>query len=96
MTAAVALAVALCPGLAIADPRDHDTARHAVERGEIKTLADILTVVRNKLPGEVVGVKIERQRSRWYYELRVADSNGRLFEVHVDAQSGAIDRIREK
>lgn len=96
MTLGIALAAVLCPGLATADPRDHDTARQAVERGEIKALADILTVVRNKLPGEVVGVKIEQERSRWYYELRVADGKGRLFEVYIDAQSGAIDRIKEK
>jgi uncharacterized membrane protein YkoI len=81
-----------------ADDRKHDQdmVRQAVERGEIKTLADILTVVRNKLPGEVVRVKIEQKRSRWYYELRVADAKGRLFEVYVDAQTGAIERVKEK
>ena len=76
--------------------RDQDAARQAVERGEVKPLTDILAVVRNRLPGEVVGVKIERKRSRWVYELRVADSKGRLFEVYVDAQTAAIDRIEEK
>lgn len=76
--------------------RDQDAVRQAVERGEIKALADILTIVRSKLPGEVVGVKIEQQRSRWYYEFRVVDAKGRLFEVYIDAQSGAIDRVKEK
>ena len=33
---------------------------------------------------------------RWLYELRVTDAKGRLFEVYVDAHSGAIDRIKEK
>lgn len=83
---------------AVADGRkdDQDAARQAVERGEIKPLADILAAIRGKLPGDVVGVEIERKRDRWYYEFRVADPKGRLFEVYVNAQNGAIDRIREK
>lgn len=76
--------------------RDQDTTRQAVERGEIKPLADILAAIRSKLPGEVVGVEIEQKRGRWFYEFRVADPKGRLFEVYVDAGSGAIDRIKEK
>lgn len=76
--------------------RDQDTAREAVERGEIKPLAEVLVAVRSRLPGDIVGVKIEKKRSRWYYEFRVADAKGRLFEVYVDAQTAAIDRIEEK
>jgi uncharacterized membrane protein YkoI len=76
--------------------RDQDTVRQAVERGEIRALAEILTVVRGELRGDVVKIKIERERGRWYYEIRVVDGEGRLFEVYVDAKSGAIDRIKEK
>ena len=95
---ALLLTLACFAAGALADDHKHDQdmVRQAVERGEIKALADILTVVRNRLPGEVVGVKIEQEKSRWYYELRVADGKGRLFEVYVDAKSGAIDRIKEK
>lgn len=75
---------------------DQDTARQAVERGEVKPLAEVLAAVRSKLPGDVVGVKIEKKRSRWYYEFRVADAKGRLFEVYVDAQTATIDRVEEK
>ena len=67
-----------------------------MERGEIKALADILNAIRSKLPGDVVGVEIEQKKGRWFYEFRVADTKGRLFEVHVDAHSGVIDRIKEK
>lgn len=78
------------------DRRDQYTVRQAVERGEIKALAEILGAIRNQLPGDVVGVEIEQKNGRWLYELRVADKKGRLFEVYVDARSGAIDRIKEK
>jgi uncharacterized membrane protein YkoI len=66
----MALLLALtCPAAeAVAEGRDdQDAARQAVERGEIKPLADILVAIRGKLPGDVVGVEIERKRDRWYY-----------------------------
>nr|WP_246583285.1 PepSY domain-containing protein [Bradyrhizobium iriomotense] len=73
-----------------------DAVRRAVEAGEIKSLADILALLRGKLPGQVAGVEIERQRDRWIYEFRIVDEKGRLYEVHVDARSGEIERIKEK
>lgn len=81
-------------GAAIA--RDQDEARRAVEAGEIRPLADILNIVRGKLPGEVVGVKLDREAGAWTYEFRVVDEKGRLFEIHVDARSGELERTREK
>jgi len=76
--------------------RDHDVARQAVERGEIKSLAEIQQVVRDKLPGEIAGVKIEREGGRLNYEFRIVGPRGRLLKVHVDAATGEIGSIREK
>lgn len=97
------LAIALVSALAVFaagaradDGRDHDMARQAVERGEIKPLAEILQIVRDKLPGEIAGVKIERKNGRLVYELRIVGAEGRLLEVHVDAATGEIGRTREK
>ena len=90
--AAALLIAAGAPALA----RDHDDARRAVETGEIRPLADILDVVKGKLPGEVVGVKLEREAGAWKYEVRVVDGKGRLFEIHVDARSGEVERTKEK
>ena len=87
---------AFAAGARADDDRDHDVARHAVERGEIKPLAEILQVLRDKLPGEIAGVKIERKGGRLVYELRIVSAGGRLLEVHVDAATGEIDRTREK
>jgi uncharacterized membrane protein YkoI len=78
------------------DDHDHDVARRAVERGEIKSLAEILQTVRDKLPGEVASVKLERERGRLVYEFRVVGARGRLLEVYVDAATGEIGRTREK
>ena len=108
---AVALGVALAIGPAtqgIADPSgdhrhwhdherdDHDAVRGAVERGEIKPLAQLLELAKDRLPGEIVSVEIERKQGVWLYEFRVIDKSGRLFDVYVDAQSGEIRRTKEK
>lgn len=94
LAVAAALAVATPP--ARADERERDDMRHAVQRGEIRSLSDILAAIRNKLPGEVAGVEIERKHGRWLYEFRVVDGKGRLFEVYVDAKTATIERTREK
>lgn len=93
---AMMFSAALGSGLARAEPRDHDRARQAVIRGEIKPLADILNAVRGKLPGEITGVEIEREGGRWVYEFKVVNDKGRLFDVYVDAASGEIRRVKEK
>ena len=56
----------------------------------------IIGEARGKLPGDVAGIEIEHEGGRWRYEFRVVDSQGRLFEVYVDARSGEIERIKEK
>jgi len=96
---AAAVLVAATPRLANARDQDElrrDEVRRAVETGEIHSLADILNTVRDKLPGEVAGVEIERKDGRWRYEFRVVDGQGRLFDVYIDARNGEIERIKEK
>jgi len=92
-------AILLASAPAVAGGHDKgapEAVRRAVEAGEIKSLADIFAAVRGKLPGEVAGVEIERERGRWLYEFRIVDAKGRLYKVYVDARSGEIERIKEK
>ena len=79
-----------------ADMREQDEVHGAVERGEIRSLTDILNDIRGKLPGDVVGVEIEEKDGHWVYEFRTIDSKGRLFEVYVDARTSKIEKIKEK
>lgn len=98
--ACAAFIAVLSAGLALpfahADEHEREAMRQAVERGEIRPLADILAAVRGTLPGEVVGVEAERKHGRWLYEFRVVDSQGRLFKVYVDAHSATIEQTRQK
>jgi uncharacterized membrane protein YkoI len=99
MVLAAAALVTVAPRMADARDQDElrrDEVRRAVESGEIHSLSDILDTLRGKLPGDVAGIEIEHEGGRWRYEFRVVDSQGRLFEVYVDARSGEIERIKEK
>lgn len=85
-------------GMADEGPHEHgqNELRRDVERGAAKPLSEILAVVRQRLPGEIVKVRAEHDGGRWMYELRILDEKGRVFEVHVSAQTATIERIREK
>jgi uncharacterized membrane protein YkoI len=95
-----ALAIVAASGLAWApvhaDDDDVEELRQAVQRKEIRSLSDILAMIRGKLPGDVIGVEIEREDGRWQYEFKVIDSQGRLFDVRVNARTAQIERIKEK
>jgi uncharacterized membrane protein YkoI len=78
-----------------AEPSDHDAIWGAVKRGEMIPLADLIGMVRDRLPGEITGVEVERARGRWVYEFHIVDDKGHLFSVHVDPRSGDISRDRE-
>lgn len=76
--------------------RDHEKAREALERGEIRPLEEILALVRDQLKGRIVGVEIERENGRWLYEFRLVDDKGRVSEAEVDGLSGKILKIERK
>jgi uncharacterized membrane protein YkoI len=81
------------------DDRDHEAREHVrkgVERGELKSLAEVLRLVEPMLPGTVVGTEIENKNGNWLYEFRVVDAHGRLFDVYVDAATAKISKIKEK
>ncbi|WP_292064892.1 PepSY domain-containing protein [Mesorhizobium sp.] len=72
------------------DDDDHDRARDLYERGEIEGLADILSVVRAKAPGDIVAVDLIRVGGKWVYRVQVVAADGRRRIVDVDAGAGAV------
>lgn len=90
------LALALLPGHALADDDDHDLARAALERGEIKPLSDILATVQKEHPGDILEVEFERDDGLWLYEVKTIDKSGRLLKIYVDAARNTIIRVKTK
>ena len=78
-----------------AEPSDHDAIWGAVKRGEMLPLAELIGIVRAKLPGQITGVEVEHLRSGWVYEFHIVDDRGHLFAVHVDPRSGDISPDRD-
>ena len=72
------------------DDDDRDEALRSVRDGRNKPLSDILPTIRKNWPGEIIGVEIERKKSRMIYSIRVIANNGHLIEVEVDAATGVV------
>ncbi len=103
------MACALAPALSLADsrvseghgdaPHDHDRARHALQQGEVRPIAEILRRVAGEVPGEVIEVELEREKwlgkRRWVYEIKLIAPDGRLLEVLVDAPTAEILAVEE-
>jgi uncharacterized membrane protein YkoI len=78
-------------GFAIADP-DHEQARLALKRGEIRSLSNIMEELRPQLGGEIIEVsfKAKRRGRNHAYEFKVLTPNGRVSEVLVDAATAKV------
>ncbi|MGE5155788.1 MAG: PepSY domain-containing protein [Bdellovibrio bacteriovorus] len=77
------------------EDRSHDRARRATERGEILPLTVIYERALARLPGRVLEAELERKHGLWVYELKILDADGRLYEVHLDAGTGAVLKQEE-
>lgn len=77
------------------DDGDHDRARDLYEHGEIKGLSNILDIVREQAPGDIVAVDLIRKANKWVYRLQVVGADGRRKTVDVDAGAGVIMREGE-
>ncbi|WP_336490283.1 PepSY domain-containing protein [Methylobacterium nigriterrae] len=66
---------------------EQERAREALERGEIRPLDQVLRVARERVPGEVVKVELEREDGRWVYEIKILTESGKRREVEIDANS---------
>ncbi|MDX2101751.1 MAG: peptidase [Alphaproteobacteria bacterium] len=87
-------------GLVVAAPalsgerRDHERARAALAVGDIRPLATLLIEVERQYHGVVLDAELERKDGRWVYELHLLPSSGRVFELILDARTGAVLRSR--
>ena len=73
------------------EARDHELARKALLEGRIRSLSEIAAAIKAKLPGDILGVKIEIEDSdRFIYEFDVLTPEGKLKVVDVDAATADI------
>lgn len=75
---------------------DLDDVQDAVGRGEIRSLGPVREAVSREFGGEIIGIDIERRKSRWVYEFKIVDAGGRLLEVEVDARTARVVKVRNR
>lgn len=88
----IAILASLAVGLLIAPApfgaESQDTARRAVEQGELVPLSRILANVEAEFPGRIIEVELERKRGRFVYEIEVLQADGRVLELLYDGRTG--------
>lgn len=73
--------------------REQDCALQALKSGEIRPLTDVLAVARDKLPGEIIKVELDRDDGVWVYEIKVLTDSGKRREIEINAQTLAVIKI---
>ena len=78
---------------------DHERAREARLRGEIRPITEILHHIGEQVPGEVIGLELEREKRAgqpvWIYEIKILTPDGRRLEIEVDARNGRIQELED-
>src|SRR5262245_17978285 len=86
-----AVSLGAISGCAIAGEKgDHEAARRAMQKGDIRSLSDIFAELRSQLGGEVIEVELESKGRIYVYEFKVLTPAGRIKEVKVDAATGKV------
>lgn len=73
---------------------DPEQVRAATESGKIKPLSEILKIVSKKVPGKVLDVRVDDDRSPWLYRIKVRGQKGDVTLVIVNAETGKIMEIK--
>lgn len=69
---------------------DHIEARHLLNSGEILALDMILKNVRQKFPGKILDIELEREDHEIAYEVEVLGDDGIVKEVYINARTGKV------
>lgn len=80
---------------ALAGKDDHVEARELLRRGEIVPLARVLEVVRQRVPGDVIEVELDRDDGLWRYKVKVLTPAGQVRKLYLDARNANVVRIKD-
>ncbi|SHF58970.1 Peptidase propeptide and YPEB domain-containing protein [Modicisalibacter ilicicola DSM 19980] len=77
-------------GPATAQRIDQDEALRLRQSDKILPLEYILQQALQAQPGRVIEIELERADGRPIYELEVLDTQGRIWELYLDATTGSL------
>jgi uncharacterized membrane protein YkoI len=73
---------------------DQERALEAVKTGKVKPLREVLQMVSERAPGDVLRVKLNRSGGQMFYRITVLTDEGRYREIVVNAQSNRVVSMR--
>jgi uncharacterized membrane protein YkoI len=77
----------------LAAQTEQDDIMRCVSAGRCKPLGEILQIVQNRVPGQIVGPGIDEAQARYgvfIYRVTVLQDGGKVVRVDVDARSGRV------
>lgn len=92
---AAALLAVLTAGVAHADDVGPETAKRLLGEGRIKPLSEVLDAVKRQVPGEMLEVELELEKTGYVYEVKLLRPDGKVQEIEADAASGDILKIED-
>lgn len=60
------------------------------------TIEQAIKTASEKTPGKVIEAELEKKHDKTVWEVEVVTADGKIVEVHVDAESGAVIDVEEK
>jgi len=75
---------------------DHELARQALEQGRVLPLRAVLEKIERDYQGQALKVEFEQDGGRFFYEIRLLQSDGRIVKLKVDAVDGKVLEIQRK
>jgi hypothetical protein len=98
-TGAIGLAVALVIGpLPASGDEDEAPPRAAIEAGEIAPLEQLLARLRERFPGRILEVELEREDDRpgpgWVYEVKLLTPSGQVLKLEYDARTMELIEVK--
>jgi len=72
------------------DDVEQDEAYRMRKQGAILPLEKILEVAQKYHPGRIIEVELQKEHSRYIYEVELADNDGRVWEMKIDAKTAVL------
>jgi uncharacterized membrane protein YkoI len=68
-------------------------AKELSAKGKILPLSEILSRAKQHKAGEVIDVEFEQKKRRYVYEIEILEASGQVWEVKLDATTGALIKL---
>jgi uncharacterized membrane protein YkoI len=76
--------------------QSRDSALATSLKGRIAPIGEIETLAGRAVPGEIIDVKLYRNKERYIYKVKIIQRSGSIYDVRIDAVSRKLLSARER